>query len=203
MIRSILLGILLVFSLMPGLSVAVSDTADWQSAKQKGGVEVFTAEVPGSNFLAFKATTIIAAPLERVLAVVMDHESYPDWYDNCRATEVLAEESGQDAVIRLVVKAPFPLSNRDLINRVNVSQLSDGVLVSLQSSPTYIPEVDGVVRMEKADGSWLLQSTPEATRVTQTYHADAKTKAPAWIVNRFIIDGPINSLRNLTRIVLQ
>ena len=44
---------------------------------------------------------------------------------------------------------------------------------------------------------WVLQTVPGGTQVLQTYHADPQVKMPAWMINRFIIDGPLQSMKNL------
>lgn len=172
-------------------------TADWQRAKQDKGVEVFTGEVVDSKFLAFKAITVIPAPLEAVLAAITDQVGYPEWYDNCKETEVI-EYSGPDtAIVRIVIKTPFPLANREAVNQVSVTRVAGGAIVDLKSVPEAQPPVRGLVRMEQASGTWELQETEQGTRVIHTYHADPKAKVPAWIMNRFVVDGPINSLSEL------
>ena len=72
--------------------------ADWQFAKEKHGVAVQTAEIPGSKFLAFKAVSHFAASVDDVLRVLVDHENYPEWYFNCERVELLERRDGDDAL---------------------------------------------------------------------------------------------------------
>ena len=174
-----------------------AEEADWQPAKTKDGVQVFTGLVPGSKFLAFKATTVIKAPVKAVLAAVTDHAAYPQWYDNCKSTEIIEWREPATALVHIVIKTPFPLSNRDAINQVTVIETPDETRVELTSLPEHIDHVRGLVRMETASGSWQLQPVAEGTRVIHTYHADPRARVPAWMVNRFVVDGPINSLTKL------
>ena len=171
--------------------------ADWQPAKTKNGVEVSTAEIEGSRFLAFKAYTLIEAELDDVLAAISDHSSYPDWYDNCLAAELVEWIEPDSAVVRIVIKTPFPLANRDAINQVVITRRGSEALVDLTSRPTAMGNVKGLVRMTQASGSWHLRAVPTGTEVTHTYHADPQARVPAWLVNRFVVDGPISSLTNL------
>ena len=191
--------VLLFLVCMPELARAEIIEANWKPARVAQGVKVFTGKIEGSAFLAFKATTTIAAPLETVLETILDHSEYPDWYDNCKAIQLLSVPSAEQAVVRMEVKTPFPLANRDLINLIKVTRTERQVVVTMKSLPAFAPPVKGLVRMEKADGAWLLEKVRSGTRIVQTYHADAKAKAPAWMVNRFIVDGPINSLSTLRR----
>lgn len=188
-------------ALLVGAPAAWPDpiVAEWQPAKTKNGIEVSTAEIEGSRFLAFKAHTVIEAALEDVLAAITDHSSYPEWYDNCLNAELVEWVEPDSAVVRIVIKTPFPLANRDAINQVTITRQGAQVLVDLTSRPTATAEVRGLVRMTTASGSWQLRSVAAGTEVTHTYHADPLARVPAWLVNRFVVDGPINSLTNLKK----
>ena len=71
--------------------------------------------------------------------------------------------------------------------------------VVLASEPNHIPLTRGLVRMQIAKGSWLLTPLPEGTKIVHTYHGDPMIRVPAWLVNRFVVDGPINTLANLRK----
>ena len=176
---------------------AVAMEADWQPAKEAYGVRVATAKIAGSKFVAFRAETQIAATVDEILAVLTDHAAYPEWYFNCKDTEIIEWGEAQSALVRVTIKTPFPLANRDAVNLVTVEPRADGTLVRLVSQPERVPEVRGLVRMSIADGSWWLEPNGEGTRVTHFYNADPEARVPAWMVNRFVVDGPIKTLSNL------
>ena len=175
------------------------DAQDWRFAKEKSGVRVETASIDGSPFLAFRAETVIDAPKEAVLMALNDHESYAEWYANCKATDLIERHGDESALVRVTIDVPFPLADRDAVNWVTVERKPAGTLVSLQNQPGRIDEVKGLVRIQVASGGWWLQSEGDATRVIHFYHADPKAKAPAWLVNRFVVDGPLRTLSKLRR----
>lgn len=45
--------------------------------------------------------------------------------------------------------------------------------------------------MQIASGSWRLTPTADGTEVVHTYHGDPEIRVPAWLANRFVVDGPI------------
>lgn len=179
-----------------------ADTApaepQWQSARSKQGVEVFTRVVPGSKFLAFKAVTVMQADIDVILTALADHKAYPQWYANCAGSEVIEWQENSGAVVHVTIKAPFPLTNRDVVNQVMLERGPDHAHISLVSLPRHVPEVEGVVRLTAASGSWRLEAQPGGnTLVTHMYHADPQARTPAWLVNRFVVDGPLKTLANL------
>ncbi len=171
--------------------------ADWQAAKEEDGVSVATAQIGDSKFVAFRAEIHIDASVQEILAVLTDHESYPEWYDNCKETEVIEWGEAQSALVRVTIKTPFPLANRDAVNYVTIEPQADGTMVRMVSLPDRVAEVKGLVRMSIADGSWWLEPNGSGTRVVHFYNADPKARVPAWMVNRFVVDGPIRSLSAL------
>ncbi len=171
--------------------------ADWQPAKEEDGVSVATAKIGNSKFVAFRAETQINASVQEILAVLTDHESYPEWYDNCKETEVIEWGESQSALVRVTIKTPFPLANRDAVNYVTIEPGDNGTMVRMVSLPDRAAEVKGLVRMSVADGSWWLEPNGAGTRVVHFYNADPEARVPAWMVNRFVVDGPIRTLRAL------
>ncbi len=171
--------------------------ADWQPAKEEDGVSVATAKIGNSKFVAFRAETQINASVQEILAVLTDHESYPEWYDNCKETEVIEWGESQSALVRVTIKTPFPLANRDAVNYVTIEPGDNGTMVRMVSLPDRAAEVKGLVRMSVADGSWWLEPNGTGTRVVHFYNADPEARVPAWMVNRFVVDGPIRTLRAL------
>ena len=194
-----LLSLLVVWVLPVSAGERDLDQAIWEPAKEERGVEVFTADIPGSKFLAFKATTVIAAPVGDVLAVLTEHPEYPGWYDNCAEVELIEYQQPDTAFIRVVVKTPFPWADREAVNRVTVVEAEQQTRVVLASVPNHIPSTQGLVRMQMAKGSWLLTPSPEGTKIVHTYHGDPMIRVPAWLVNRFVVDGPISTLVNLRK----
>lgn len=181
-------------------SVSANDKAfDWQPAGDENGVVVYTAKVPGSNFPAFKAVTIMHAEIQDILVTLADHAAYPQWYHRCSEAQMIEPYVNGQAVVRIRVKTPFPLADRDTVNQVTVRFQDGNAHIILTSVPERVPLVKGLVRMTKASGSWALEAIDEGTRVTHIYHADPETRVPGWMMNRYVVDGPIKTLANLRR----
>lgn len=180
--------------------VQAEDTPpQWQAAKDKDGVAVFTALMPDSNFLAFKAVTFMDAKLGTIMMEIADYDAYPQWYYNIKGNELVEMPDSGEAIVRTTIKTPFPFANRDAVNRVVVEIHNEAILIKLVSEPERVAAKDGIVRITKASGSWLLEPNAKGTRVTHTYHADPKIRVPNWIMKRYVVDGPIQTLTNLRR----
>jgi hypothetical protein len=74
--------------------------------------------------------------------------------------------------------------------------------VNVNGIPDYIPHIKGIVRMEKADGFWLLNSLDgKKINITYQMHVEPGGIIPAWLVNPFIKNVPYSTFEELRKIV--
>ena len=176
-----------------------SEQEDWSLSLQQDGIEVYTKKVAGSRIDAFKATTMISAEYERVKEVILDYPNYPKWYQDYKKGEILERLSQDIIVVRFVIDAPFPIKDRDSVNRVSVQQTDEHIKVTLESAPTFIPHNNKQIRMTVSSGRWTLEKEGNQTRVTIEYHADPEIPVPSWLSKRYVVQGPAKSLSNLKK----
>ena len=176
-----------------------SEQEDWSLSIQQDGIEVYTKKVAGSRIDAFKATTMISAEYERVKEVILDYPNYPKWYQDYKKGEILERLSQDKIVVRFVIDAPFPIKDRDSVNRVSVQQTDEHIKVTLESAPTFIPHNNKQIRMTVSSGRWTLEKEGNQTRVTIEYHADPEIPVPSWLSKRYVVQGPAKSLSNLKK----
>ena len=180
-------------------NLIASEQEDWSLSIQQDGIEVYTKKVAGSRIDAFKATTMISAEYEIVKEVILDYPNYPKWYQDYKKGEILERLSKDKIVVRFVIDVPFPIKDRDSVNRVSVQQTDEHIKVTLESAPTFIPHNNKQIRMTVSSGRWMLEKEGNQTRVTIEYHADPEIPVPSWLSKRYLVQGPAKSLSNLKK----
>jgi len=180
-------------------NIISSEKEDWTLKIQQDGITVYIKKVAGSRIDAFKATTMISAEYEKVKEVILDYPNYPKWYQDYKAGEILEQLSQDEIVVRFIINAPFPIKDRDSVNRVFVQQTDEHIKVTLESAPTFIPHNNKQIRMTVSSGRWTLEKEDNQTRVTLEYHADPEIPIPSWVSNRYVVQGPAKSLSNLKK----
>jgi hypothetical protein len=79
---------------------------------------------------------------------------------------------------------------------------SDQVKVNVIGIPDYIPAREGIVRMAKTNGYWLLTSVDSnKTSVTYQMHVEPGGLIPAWLANPFIVNVPFSTFKELRKII--
>ena len=180
-------------------NIIASEKEEWTLKIQQDGIAVYTKKVAGSRIDAFKATTMISAEYEKVKEVILDYPNYPKWYQDYKSGEILEQTNQDQIVVRFIINAPFPIKDRDSVNRVSVQQTDEQIKVILESAPTFVPHNNKQIRMTVSSGRWTLEKEDNQTRVTLEYHADPEIPVPSWVSNRYVVQGPAKSLSNLKK----
>jgi hypothetical protein len=64
--------------------------------------------------------------------------------------------------------------------------------------PIWYPVKDGIVRIEHSVGKWIITPIDSShVKIEYTLHLDAGGSVPAWLLNMFITQGPMESFKKL------
>ena len=173
--------------------------ADWKLKKDKNDIRVYTRQEEGTKFKAFKANTVINAPVEWVFEMLMDVPRKPNWMADLENAELLDSLNPYEQVEYYRSGVPGPFRDRDIILNAKVLERTrDKTVIRYESRPDFLPEKDKIIRIRLAKGEWILTAVGEQqAHVEYGMLLDPGGQLPAWIVNLFIVDGPFQTLTNL------
>lgn len=161
----------------------------WEKVSNKDEILVERRTVPGSNLKEFRGRGVVDAPVARVLAVLQDAPHRHEWMSDCATSYVIEESHEQRRQIAYHrTKAPWPVADRDSINRAEIIIDLAGRRIMLPFQAIEHPKgppVKGVVRMPFLRGHWVLQPVREgrATEVEYQVHANPGGSLPEWLAN--------------------
>ena len=188
--------------LLPVVVAALTCRAqsDWELRTEKKALKVYTRTFPGSKFKAIKVELELDATLSQLVAVILDVNTATEWVYATKSAVLLKQVSSSELYYYSEVRLPWPLSNRDFIARLIVSQDPYTRVVTIDG-PTvadFVPEKKDIIRVKKSEGRWII--TPVAKnhiRVEYTLRTDPGGDIPAWLFNLFVTRGPVESFENL------
>lgn len=169
----------------------------WNFIKEQDGIKIYTRQEAGKPLRAFKGTTVINAPAEKVFTLIEDVNHTAWWDKNLTQIKVLAYEKDKRARYYLVYDTPWPVANRDLCVEVTVSMDPEKRIysVSTVSLAGVIPEKKDLVRIKDYHQTWTVSSAGEnSSIVVLEGYLDPVGSIPVWISNKLIIQTPINSI---------
>jgi hypothetical protein len=181
------------------LSLEIFSQSLWKLKKNKEGIKVFTRTENNSDFKSFKATTIVNASIEKTLKVFKKTEDYPKWYGYTKTSKLLKQENDvQYNYVETIF--PWPFKNRDMVYEMTTRYLDANVVkTTLKGIPNYIQEKKGIVRMVKAEGYILLESSSNKTKITYVFHSEPGDNIPAWMANNSIAKLPFKTMLGLRK----
>jgi len=195
-----------VLVLLSALSFSVVAADDWNEATydKENDIRIFTRHVEGSDTLAFKAITHVTGRLTAGVALLQDAQSTKDWVFNCKITEEIELISDTQGIYYMITNMPWPVKDRDSITETRVSQDQESLVVrvDMKARNDVFPSNDDFIRIKEMSGYWLF--TPiEGNQIEVVYeaHADPGGGLPSWLVNSFLVDAPLNTLRGFRQLI--
>ncbi len=176
---------------------------DWEQQFSKEGVSVWTRKISWSDYKEFKGETTVNGSLNEILSILDDINCYTKWVYNCIEAKQIKRESAFRGIRYTAIKAPWPVTDRDVVFEYTVSQnrTTKVVNIKLIGIKGVVPE-KGRVRMTYMIGNYQL--TPigkNKTKVIFQSHNDPAGSVPTSIVNKMITDTPYNTLLNLKTLI--
>ena len=179
-----------------------SAQTDWTLAKEKNGIRIYTKEVEGSKFLAFRGVTEFSASLAEVWEILENVQAYPNWMYNTIQAKVI-EKNGPQMISYVITDAPWPVSDRDGFYK-NVFTYNPGTSgeITIKAIPEYGPTYESMVRIEMLDGSWVITNLGnDRVKVVYQAHSEPGGNIPGWLASSGVISFPYYTLENLKKLV--
>lgn len=170
----------------------------WQVAKDQDGIQVSLSDVAGSKYKAYRGTALIKAPLAKVRALQEDVAGACSWIHECKSQKLLKHE-GDESWTYTQFNTPVMVTPRDSVLHIVTTIDADGSITRhLEGVPKYVPEESGFVRVTQVEGYWkLTPKGPDSTEVTYQVHTEPGGSVPSWIANKFVVDAPFDTLKQL------
>ncbi len=176
----------------------------WNLKVDKEGIKIYTRSFADSKVLEFKGEITVKANLGSILTLIDSIPEYPVWMFKCSYSERLKKVNASSGYSYYVVKAPWPVSDRDACTFYKVTQDTSTKIVTVKITgiKDYIPEKEGKVRVLSLQASWqLIPVSKGVTKVIYQAHCDIGGIVPAVIINAYITDSPYYNLLHMRTIV--
>ena len=159
--------------------------AGWEVILNDDGIRVSTRDIEGQALPAFKGTGMVQAPMVDVLAVLTDTPRRVEWVHKCSDSRLLKQVTEKNRVIYSRTKAPWPVSDRDVVvrTRSTVDWEKKEIMIRFKGERAFpFAELEGVVRIPRIKGFYRLQAVGESkTRVTYQIDASPGGSLPDWL----------------------
>lgn len=189
-------------------SVALAND-EWELAKQdkERNIQVYTRPQLDSPYHEFRAQTLVEQPLKTVWAVLVDINAWPQWLARIKQVKILKKEP-EKTWVYVVYKLPYPFVERDMVLYSHVQKLVNGQIVVQTQALEHYPVPKEIqakrIRLTEFKSTWRLSSlSPTVTKVELWGSGNPESFVPAMIFNYNLADEPLQSLKQLRKMVLR
>jgi hypothetical protein len=173
---------------------------NWKLSAEKEGIKIYTSMVTDSKIKAIKVECDLNATPSQLVALVMDVNTAPDWVYHVKSAKLVKQISPAELYYYSEVSLPWPAKNRDFVAHLTVGQNPDTKVVTIDGPavPGFVPIKRGIVRIDNSIGKWIITPLgPDQLHVEYSIHVDPGGALPAWLVNVFATDAPLQIFRSL------
>jgi len=185
--------------LLSHLTLAYAQTA-WKLKAEDEGIKVYMSPVSDSKFKAIKVECELKATLSQVVKILLDIRACPEWLYHTKSCTLVKQVSPSELYYYSEINIPWPAQNRDFVAHLDVHQNPETKVVTVDGPavPGFVPEKEGLVRVQSSKGLWIITPTKRGTvKVVYTLQVDPGGNIPAWLVNLFAAEGPMKSFKAL------
>lgn len=192
------------FLLLP-LNAAVAEDG-WQVVSHETGLTLYTRSVEGQALKEFRGVLRVSAPMREVVRTLVDVDAMPQWFFNMQEARLLdigtaaGSSLAEGSHLYVVIKGFWPVSDRDAVLQLQLSQDPKTLVLSLTgtATPDYYPPMRERVRIPQLLSGWTV--TPLSATETEIRfdgHADPGGRIPLWVANLVVVQLPKVTLHNL------
>lgn len=141
----------------------------------------------------------MTASANQMIAMWLDPENYINWQYNTTNARLIKTINESEIIYYTEVAAPWPVSNRDLVVHLKISQdeKTKILTVSGKSVADFIPTKEQLVRIPLAISSWKVTPISESQlAVEYTMDLDPGGSVPAWMANMVVAEAPYITFKN-------
>ena len=172
---------------------------DWILKKNENNIKVYLRKNE-KNTSEYLAETVIGSDIESILKFILDFDNSYKWMYRLEESKILEKSNDTLFYVYFKMEMGWPLKKRDLVSDVKISREDNIVTVDLTSTPGYIPLDKNLIRIIDSKSTWTLSKIDSnKTKVTLQSYAEIDN-IPSFVIDMFILDGPLHSMKNLRKI---
>lgn len=173
--------------------------SDCELRKDQDSIKVYTCPSSNSNFKSIKASFTINTTFSRLASMILNIENYDRWQYNTVNPRILKTISDREVIYYVQIKAPWPVSDRDMICHLTISQdpVTKVVRIDASGKPNFLPPKEGFERVPMSKARWIVKSLGKnRLNVEYSIQIDPGGSVPAWMVNMVSAEAPYVSFKN-------
>jgi len=175
---------------------------EWAFKKEKYGTKAYTRSHPNYSIEEYKVETIIEADIVDIISIMADESSYLRIFQDIIELRFFNQRDDYFEIY-LVNEAPFPARDRDgwFISQLSYDPDTKTARVDI-TCPSSEYHQRKHIEITRCQGHWkFIQLEEGKVSLTQQFIADPGGFVPAFILNIFLVNNPLTTIRDLKKVL--
>lgn len=182
-----------------------AQTPAWRFIKETKGIKVYYREIPNQNLNEVKIQTTFNCNLSTIVEALRDVKSYPEWVYKVVSSKTVKEITSSEVLYYNKLNFPWPLADRDVVIHTKIIQnpVTKEVNSISYAEPGALPQTTDMIRIKEFNSKWSF--IPKEGYVVGEYifRSNPGGNIPLWMVNLSLDEGPVKTIQNFKRILLE
>lgn len=127
---------------------------------------------------------------------------YTHWQYDATEASMLKRINNNDMIYRVVIDAPWPVDNRELIVQFStVVHDADHANFYIKTVSSDFPLSDNLIRIPFSQARWDITRINNALHVSYHMNINPGGYVPAFLINMAMAEGPYQSFRSLKGLI--
>lgn len=174
---------------------------DWKFVKNTDGIKVYNKKSGGLKDVKIEIT--FDCNMSTLIEVLMDISSFPKWIYKVKTAKIVKTISQNQRIYYDQIEMPWPVKDRDLVGLSKITQnpATKEVILEDFGQTKGVPLNPDYIRVTDFHAKWVLTPTSSGIKGVYTLHSDPAGELPDAVVNLFVDEGPVNSMKALRKMI--
>ncbi len=183
------------------------DSDGWYVVKhdKRRDIKSWARQEDEKRLRSFKVSGTLEGKADDLVRVLLDFESYKQWFWSVRETKLLKQVSPTEYYVHMVHRAPYPVTDRDTVLHAKIkpqSKKDPRVVLTVSAVPDYLPPQAGLVRMAAEEFTVVFLPQPgNKIDIQVDGYIDPGGRVPAWAANLVQRAAPYHTVRGMHRMM--
>lgn len=194
--------IILIFNFVAVFS-CFSQSNDWKFIKKTDGISVYHRKVGNGNLKDVKIETTFDSNFSTIVEALLDVPSFNKWIYKVEYSKTIRVIGSNQVEYHNRINMPWPAVDRDIvaINKLSQNSVTKEVISEDICNWKGLPIDKDFVRIRDFYAKWTFNVSNGGVKGTYIFHSDPGGDLPAAMVNLFIDEGPLNSIKGLKKMI--
>jgi hypothetical protein len=174
----------------------------WTFQKEKDGIRISNRHAEKSSFNDVRVEMDLPGTIDQLATILLDIPRYPDWAYATRKSVLMKDLGPGKLIYYSEIDVPWPVTDRYFYANFELTKnpVDHSMKVVSVNLPDYTPIPKDLQKINYSKGSWTVTTLSQnKIHVDYILQLDPGGSLPAWIINLFALNGPLETFENIKK----